>query len=156
MMTSRRTLLAGMGVALTMPRLPARAAGASPEYALSLYGDVKYPPGFTHVDYVNPDAPKGGFVHFGDLGTFDNLNPFILKGVSFVRFSNSFMKSGALFDSLMAGSADEPSTAYGLIAETVEVPDDRMSITFNLPRRRRAFTTARQSRRRMWCGPTRP
>ena len=71
-------------------------------------------------------------MHFGDLGTFDNLNPFILKGVSFVRFSNSFMKSGALFDSLMAGSADEPSTDYGLIAETVEVPDDRMSITFNL------------------------
>ena len=76
--------------------------------------------------------PKGGFVRYGDLGTFDNLNPFILKGVSFVRFSNSFMKSGALFDSLMAGSADEPSTAYGLIAETVEVPDDRMSITFNI------------------------
>ena len=62
---------------------------AAPGHALSLYGDVKYPPGFTHVDYVNPDAPKGGFVRFGDLGTFDNLNPFILKGVSFVRFANS-------------------------------------------------------------------
>lgn len=132
MLTNRRTLVTGLGVALLLPRLSARAATAGASHALSLYGDVKYPPGFTHVDYVNPDAPKGGSVRFGDLGTFDNVNPFILKGVSFVRFTNSFMSGGSLFDSLMAGSADEPSTAYGLIAESVEFPDDRMSITFNL------------------------
>ena len=59
MLTNRRTLVTGLGVALLMPRWPARAATA-PSHALSLYGDVKYPPGFTHLDYVNPDAPKGG------------------------------------------------------------------------------------------------
>ena len=127
----RRTLVATLGSALLVPH--ARVAGAATaSYALSLYGDIKYPPDFTHFDYVNPDAPKGGLVRFTDLGTFDNLNPFILKGVSFVRFANSFMGSGALFDSLMAGSGDEPSTAYGLIAATAELPDDRMSVTFGL------------------------
>lgn len=130
--TDRRTLLAGLGSALLLPVRGLRAQAPAASHALSLYGDVKYPPGFAHFDYVNPDAPKGGFVRFGDLGTFDNLNPFILRGVSFVRFANSFMGSGALFDGLMAGSADEPSTAYGLIAESVELPDDRMSVTFNL------------------------
>lgn len=132
MLINRRTLVTGLGVALVMPRPSAWAEASAASHALSLYGDVKYPPGFTHVDYVNPDAPRGGSVRFGDLGTFDNVNPYILKGVSFVRFSNSFMSSGSMFDSLMAGSADEPSTAYGLIAESVEFPDDRMSITFNL------------------------
>ena len=130
--TNRRTLVTTLGSALLLPRVALRADSSASGYALSLYGDVKYPPGFTHVDYVNPEAPKGGFVRYGDLGTFDNVNPFILKGVSFVRFTNSFMSSGALFDSLMAGTADEPSTAYGLIAETVEFPDDRMSLTFTL------------------------
>jgi microcin C transport system substrate-binding protein len=125
MLINRRTLVTGLGVALVMPRQSAWAATAVPSHALSLYGDVKYPAGFTHVDYVNPDAPKRGLVRFGDLGTFDNVNPYILKGVSFVRFANSFMSSGSMFDSLMAGSADEPSTAYGLIAESVEFPDDR-------------------------------
>src|SRR5687768_3841513 len=123
----RRTTMAALGSAFAVPHAFAQgAASAAPSHALSLYGDVKYPPGFTHFEYVNPDAPKGGFVRFGDIGTFDNLNPFILKGVSFVRYTNSFMGPGALFDSLMAGSADEPSTAYGLIAEAVELPDDRM------------------------------
>src|SRR5687767_13804785 len=102
----RRTLLAALGTAAAIPRALAQGAAAAPSHALSLYGDVKYPPGFSHVDYVNPDAPKGGFVRFGDLGTFDNLNPFILKGVSFVRATNSFMGAGSLFDSLMAGTAD--------------------------------------------------
>lgn len=130
--TDRRTFVTVLGSAVLVPRLSARAESPGPSHALSLYGDIKYPPGFTHVDYVNPEAPKGGFVRFSDLGTFDNLNPFILKGVSFVRFANSFMGSGALFDSLMAGTADEPSTAYGLIAEAVELPEDRMGITFTL------------------------
>src|SRR5580704_4198080 len=68
-------------------------------YGFSLYGDpLKYPADFKHFDYVNPDAPKGGTVRFGDIGTFDNLNPFILKGTSFIRYSNSMMKTDALFD----------------------------------------------------------
>ncbi len=115
--------------------LPAHAENAAPTYGLSLFGDpLKYPADFKHFDYVNPDAPKGGFVRFGDIGTFDNLNPFILKGASFIRYSNSMMKTDALFDSLMTGSLDEPLAAYGLVAESVEFPSDRMSITFNMRR----------------------
>lgn len=140
LLLDRRALVAAFGCALARPRRAGAqesgagvgAAGGGGRHALSLYGDVKYPPGFAYVDYVNPDAPKGGSVRYGDLGTFDNVNPFILKGVSFVRFANSFMGSGALFDTLMAGTADEPSTAYGLIAESVEFPDDRLSLTFAL------------------------
>ena len=75
---------------------------------------------------------RAAAVRFASIGTFDNLNPFILKGVSFVRYSNDFMQAGALFDSLMAGSADEPATAYGLIAEGAEMAPDRMSVTFTL------------------------
>jgi microcin C transport system substrate-binding protein len=114
--------------------LPAAAADpGGPSYGMSLFGDpLKYPPNFTHFDYVNPDAPKGGSVRFGDLGTFDNLNPFILRGVSYIRFADSMVGVGAVYDSLMAGALDEPNAAYGLIAETVELAPDRSSITFNL------------------------
>jgi microcin C transport system substrate-binding protein len=113
--------------------LPAAAQTSGPSYGLSLFGDpLKYPPNFTHFDYVNPDAPKGGSVRFGDIGTFDNLNPFILRGVSYVRYADSMVGPGAVFDSLMAGALDEPNAAYGLIAKTVELPPDRSSITFTL------------------------
>lgn len=119
----------------TFAALPVARAddGAIDSYGLSLFGDPpKYPVDYKHFDYVNPNAPKGGSARFGDVGTFDNLNPFILKGVSFVRAANSFMKTGELYDSLLGGSLDEPETAYGLIAERVEMPADRMSITFTL------------------------
>jgi microcin C transport system substrate-binding protein len=113
--------------------LPAAAQTGQPSYGFSLFGDpLKYPPGFTHFDYVNPDAPKGGSVRFGDLGTFDNLNPFILRGVAFVRYSDSMVQPGVLFDSLMSGALDEPNAAYGLIAESVALPPDRSSMTFTL------------------------
>src|ERR1700674_1084370 len=86
---------------------------AEPQHGLSLLGDpLKSPAGFKQFDYVNPGAPKGGSVRFGDVGTFDNLNPFILRGVSFVRYSNSMMHGGVLWDSLMSGSLDEALTAY--------------------------------------------
>ncbi|MBM3548445.1 MAG: ABC transporter substrate-binding protein [Alphaproteobacteria bacterium] len=119
--------------AALLPMLPATAQEAKPVHGMSLYGDpLKYPPDFKHFDYVNPDAPKGGTVKTSANGTFDNLNPFILKGVSFIRFSNDLMKSGQLFDSLMDGTLDEPLTAYGTIAETVEMPADRSWMIFNL------------------------
>jgi microcin C transport system substrate-binding protein len=112
---------------------PVTACLAAPSHGLSLFGDpLKYPPDFKHFDYVNPDAPKGGSVRFGDIGTFDNLNPFILRGVSFVRYSNSMVQPGALFDSLMTGSLDEPFAAYGLIAESVDLAPDRLSMAFTL------------------------
>ncbi|HZB92310.1 MAG TPA: extracellular solute-binding protein [Stellaceae bacterium] len=126
-----RAVLAALLAALFA--LPAAAQSDAPSYGLSLFGDpLKYPPGFTHFDYINPDAPKGGSVRFGDIGTFDNLNPFILRGVSYIRFADSMVGTGAVYDSLMAGALDEPNAAYGLIAQSVELPPDRSSITFTL------------------------
>lgn len=120
-------LAAGLLLGLAAPGF------AEPQHGLSEFGDpLKYAPGFKHFDYVNPDAPKGGSVRFGDVGTFDNLNPFILRGVSFVRYSNSMVQPGVLFDSLMTGSLDEPLAAYGLIAESVDLAPDRLSEAFAL------------------------
>ena len=90
-----------------------------------MYGDLKYGPGFTHFDYANPNAPKGGDVKLAAIGTFDSLNPFILKGVAATGI-------GDTFDTLMEGSADEPFSEYGLIAESIEVPADRSWVAFTL------------------------
>jgi microcin C transport system substrate-binding protein len=136
----RRTILLSPLLFPALRALAPLAWGADTviSHGISLYGDpLKYPADFAHFDYVNPDAPKGGFVKVGDIGTFDNLNPFILKGVSFIRFSNDFMKTGELFDSLMTGSLDEPLTAYGLVAESVEYPHDRSWMIFTLRREAR-------------------
>jgi microcin C transport system substrate-binding protein len=94
-------------------------------HGLSMYGDLKYGPGFTHFDYTNPNALKGGDVKLAAIGTFDSLNPFILKGVAATGI-------GDTFDTLMEGSSDEPFSEYGLIAESVEVPADRSWVAFTL------------------------
>ncbi|MCK8515518.1 extracellular solute-binding protein [Methylonatrum kenyense] len=95
------------------------------DHGLSLHGDLKYGPDFTHFDYVNPDAPKGGSVRLSALGTFDNLNPYILRGTSPSGMSD-------VFDTLTVQSADEPFSSYGLIAETIEVADDSSWVRFTL------------------------
>ena len=79
-----------------------------------------------HFPYVNPAAPKGGRLVLGALGTFDSLNPFIIKGVTPGNLREY------VYESLMTRSGDEPFTLYGLIAESVELPEDRSSITFHL------------------------
>lgn len=94
-------------------------------HAVALHGDIKYGPGFEHFDYVNPNAPKGGTVRLAALGTFDSLNPFILKGVSAAGI-------GLIFDTLTYQSYDEPFTEYGLLAETIEMPEDRSWVSFTL------------------------
>ncbi len=94
-------------------------------HGLSMYGNLKYGPDFKHFDYVNPDAPKGGDVRLAAIGTFDNLNPFILKGVAAAGI-------GQLFDTLTVSSSDEPFAEYGLIAESVQVPADRSWVAFTL------------------------
>ena len=91
-----------------------------------MYGEPKHPPGFASFPYVNPDAPKGGRLVLGELGTFDSLNPFIIKGVSAAGLRDY------VYQSLLARSGDEPFALYGLIAESVEVPPDRSFITFHL------------------------
>ena len=101
-------------------------AVAEPAHGIALYGVPKEPPGFTHFSYVNPDAPKGGRLVFGSFGSYDSLNPLIVKGVA----ANGVRD--LTIECLMARGLDEPFTLYGLVAETVEVPEDRSSITFNL------------------------
>ena len=94
-------------------------------HAVSLIGEPAHGPGFTHFDWVNPDAPKGGRVRQWAMGTFDSLNPFPVKG-------NPAAAVQLIYDSLMVGSPDEASTEYGLIAEWVAYPDDFSSATFQL------------------------
>lgn len=95
-------------------------------HALSLYGDVKYPPDFTHFDYTNPDAPKGGVVRDFTVGTFDTFNPFVLRG------GVAATGAGLLFDTLTVRSEDEPDTAYGLVADSMEMPKDRTWVIYHL------------------------
>ena len=103
------------------------AAWAAHGYAL--WGDMKYPPGFPHFSYVNPQAPKGGELRLVSnlrYSTFDKYNPFTIKG------SPPAYLSGLMFDSLLAGAQDEVGSGYGLLAEDVEVPPDGLSATFRL------------------------
>jgi microcin C transport system substrate-binding protein len=108
---------------------PAHAQNAAPHWrhGLSLFGELKYPAGFRHFDYVNPQAPKGGTVRLAALGTFDNFNQVVagLKGL--------FAAAGGMIcDTLMTPALDEPSTHYGLIAEAVSHPADFASTSFRL------------------------
>ena len=86
-------------------------------HGTSLLGEPKYPAGFGHFDYADPEAPKGGDIRLSAIGSFDSLNPFILKGRGAAGL-------GLTFESLMTPSEDEADSAYGLIAESVEIPDD--------------------------------
>ena len=98
-------------------------------HAYSQFGDIKYPPGFAHFDWVNPNAPKGGELELAPplrITNFDKFNPFILKGTSPPGL-------GALvFESLLTGTLDEPNTVYGLLAEDIAVAADGLSVTFRL------------------------
>ncbi len=94
-------------------------------HAISTFSDLKYPKNFQHFDYVNPDAPKGGEVKFAVEGGFNNLNQFILKGISASGLSY-------LYDSLTEGNDDEISARYGLIAEGIKLAPDKSWIEFKL------------------------
>jgi microcin C transport system substrate-binding protein len=94
-------------------------------HGLSLVDELKYPPGFKHFDYVNPEASKGGNLSLSQTGTFDTFNPLLVKGETAVGLT-------LVFDTLMKSSDDEISTAYGLLAESVSFPDDISSATFRL------------------------
>ena len=102
---------------------PAQSGAIS--HGLSLFGDLKYEKSFTNFDYVNPDAPKGGGVRYATVGSFDSLNPYILKGVAAAG-------SGLPFDSLLVSAADEPDSAYGLIASAVERAKDNRWVKFKI------------------------
>lgn len=104
---------------------PARAENVEKTHALSLLGEPKYPPGFDHLSFVNPDAPKGGTLRLSAFGGFDSLNPYIPKG-------NAASAAAQAIETLMDTHLGEPSAEYGLIAETVEVPEDDSWVIFNL------------------------
>lgn len=101
-------------------------ADAQRQHAIAMHGEPRLPTGFTHFPHVDPNAPKGGRLTLGRIGTFDSLNPFIVRGTT---------PSGLreyVYESLLARAPDEPFTLYGLIAEAIEMPDDRSAITFHL------------------------
>ena len=98
----------------------------SATHAIAMHGAPALAPGFTHFPYVNPDAPKGGQLRLGATGSFDSLNGFIVKGQPPPGLREY------VYDSLLARSADEPFTLYGLIAHSIEVAADNRAITFQL------------------------
>lgn len=92
-------------------------------HAIAMHGEPKYGPDFAHFDYVNPEAPRGGTLRLAVSGTFDSFNPYIIRGNPAAGFSA---------ETLLVSSADEPFTEYGLLAETVQWPEDRSWVIFNL------------------------
>ena len=137
MTVSRRSLLRAVPVVIAAPVLgrlslvgTAQAQGAAEpawQHGLSLFGEVKYPAGFKHFDYVNPQAPQGGLIRRLAVGTFDNFN-LVVSGVK-----GSLASGTELFmETLTTSALDEVSTDYGLLAEAVSYPEDRSSVTYRL------------------------
>lgn len=120
-----RLILRLGAVALLFCGLATRSAGAAPAHGVAMHGDLKYPADFTHFDYANPAAPKGGSMRTAALGTFDSFNPFIVRG-------NPADGLGRIWESLTTQSADEPFSEYGLLAESVDIADDHSEATFVL------------------------
>jgi microcin C transport system substrate-binding protein len=147
MTLSRRSILKASAAALAAPALdtldvtafatpaaaqanvPAGAQASADEWrhGLSLFDEVKYPAGFKHFDYVNPQAPKGGTVRLSTIGTFDNFN----MAVAGVRGALA-IGINLVYNSLMADASDEVSTEYGLLADSVKYPADFSSVTYRL------------------------
>jgi len=122
------SLLAIIALASLGPMVAARAQlqTQSPRHAIAMHGEPALAPDFPHLPYVNPAAPKGGRITLALQGTFDSLNPLIVLGVAPPAVPEYVLQS------LMMRSRDEPFTVYGLVAESVELPDDRSSVTFRL------------------------
>jgi peptide/nickel transport system substrate-binding protein len=101
-------------------------AAAQPRYAIAMHGAPALPADFSHMPYVNPDAPKGGRLVQGLLGTFDSLNPLIVRGLAVQQIR------GFVVESLMTRGNDEPFTLYGLLAKSIETDDARSYVTFHI------------------------
>ena len=109
-----------------------RRASAAESYAIAMHGAPALPAGFTHMPYANPAAPKGGRLVQGVLGTFDSLNPMIVRGLAVQQVVAVQQMRGLVIESLMARGDDEAFTLYGLLAESVETDDVRSYVTFHL------------------------
>lgn len=116
---------AGEPVPKAAPLVPVEAVDLDPlpVHAIAMHGQPKYGPDFAHFDYVNPEAPKGGTLRQGAVGSFDSFNPYIIRGDA---------APASTIETLLTASADEAFTQYGLIAETIEVPEDRSWVVFTL------------------------
>ena len=109
----------------------AGAGRAEPAHGIAMHGTPALAPGFANLPYADPAAVKGGRVVFGETGGFDSLNPYLLKGRA------PWGVRAHTIESLMARSYDEPFTLYGLLAESVETPEDRSWVEFTLRRQAR-------------------
>jgi microcin C transport system substrate-binding protein len=110
---------------LVLPLLGATALAAAGSYGISLFGELKYGPDFQNFEYANPNAPKGGTMRLSAIGTYDTLNPYVVKGVPAAGI-------GQIFDTLLVASQDEPGSEYGLVAESVEVAPDKLSVLYTM------------------------
>lgn len=120
------TLALGLGVlALAAFATTLRADDLTVTHGVSTFGELKYPADFEHLEYVNPDAPKGGELSFAWSGSFDSMHPYSRKGRSSVL-------SSVFFESMLEGTADEIGSAYGLLAETISFPEDRSYVIFKI------------------------
>lgn len=113
-------LVALLVAASTLP------AAADPQHAIAMHGEPALAPGFPHFAYVNPQAPKGGRLTHGIIGTFDSLNPFIVKGLAIPEIR------GTVIESLMTRGYDEPFTLYGLLAQSIDTDEARSFVTFTI------------------------
>src|SRR5258707_2622978 len=123
----RLRVLACIALALGVaPLVPFCGAKAAESHALAMHGAPALPRDFTQMPYANPDAPKGGRLVWGILGTFDSLNPLIVRGIAVQQVR------GFVVESLMARGNDEAFTLYGLLAKSGETDDARSYVTFHL------------------------
>ncbi|WP_424978709.1 extracellular solute-binding protein [Leisingera sp. S232] len=120
-----QALMMGLILALATATLVRAEDTIIKAHGFAEFGDLKYPQGFAHFDYVNPEAPKGGELAISAVGTFDSMNPYTRKG-------RAGMLSSQHFESLMVGSYDEPGSYYGLLAESLEYPESQDWVIFNL------------------------
>lgn len=119
-------MLAGVApVAMADAKKAAAEEEPQAVHAIALHGEPKYGPDFKHVDYVNPDAPKGGNITVAVIGTFDSLNPYIVKGLPASGLA-------LLYETLLEKTQDEPLTSYGLLAKKIKVAEDRSWVSFTL------------------------
>ena len=127
-----RAALAALALAVA-----ASGAVSAPSHGIAMYGTPALPPDFVSLPYANPDAPKGGRVVTGNVGGFDSLNPFILRGTP------PWQLASLTHETLMGRSYDEPFTLYGLLAESVETGAERAGSSSPCAPRRGSPTAAR-------------
>ncbi len=125
-MQAIRQMKRALGCVAAALLLPLGTAMAEPAHGIAMYGNPALPPDFVSLPYVNPDAPKGGRIVFGESGSFDSLNPFIVKGQAPAGLS------ALTVETLLGRSYDEPFTLYGLLAESVDTDADRTYVEFTL------------------------